>query len=440
MQLLEYNIFEVNAILDAGSSTLDAPGFGGKLMICITHKNNSRLKRGLIMYDYLVVGCGIVGLTIAIEIKKTRGGSICVIDKEGALGAHASGRNSGVLHAGIYYKPGTLKAKLSVEGNRTMREYCDMKNIAQVKGKVIVTKSASEIEALRELERRALANGAQVTMVDEEALKEIEPYASTTGFALYSPNTVTVDPMEVLEKLLEDARALGIEVRFGVKMTGVDDRHTADAEGLKLRFGTLINAAGAYSDKIAHMYNVGRQYVMIPYKGLYYRLKDEHAHMVRSNIYPVPDIRFPFLGVHFTRTPKGIVKIGPTAIPALSKENYGFFDHIKKDELVSALKCNARKLVSDKNYLLLGIKEMSKYVPHLFFKEAKELLPALEYSYIETYPNTGIRAQLFDTSEQELATDFVVETHENSIHILNAVSPAFTSSFAFAEYVVGLIE
>ncbi|MDI6817224.1 MAG: FAD-dependent oxidoreductase, partial [Actinomycetota bacterium] len=265
------------------------------------------------MYDYLVVGCGIVGLTIAIEIKKTFGGSVCIIDKEGSLGAHASGRNSGVLHAGIYYRPGTLKAKLSVEGNRMMREYCDLKEIAQVKGKVIVTKSESEIEALRELERRALANGAQVTLVDEEALKEIEPYASTTGFALYSPNTVTIDPMEVLERLLEDAKVLGIEVQFGVKMTGVDDRHTADAQGTKLRFGTLINAAGAYSDKIAHMYNVGRQYVMLPYKGLYYRLKDEHAHMVRSNIYPVPDIRFPFLGVHFTRTPKGVVKIGPTA-------------------------------------------------------------------------------------------------------------------------------
>ena len=392
------------------------------------------------MYDYLVVGCGIVGLTIAIEIKKSRGGSVCVIDKENAPGAHASGRNSGVLHAGIYYEPGTLKAKLSVEGNRMMREYCDLKGIAQVKGKVIVTKNEAEIEALRELERRALANGAQVTLVDEEALKDIEPYASTTGLALYSPKTVTIDPMEVLENLLADARSLGIEVRFGVKLTGIDDRHTADIRGLKLRFGTLINAAGAYSDEIAHMYNVGREYVMIPYKGLYYRLKDEDAHMVRSNIYPVPDSRFPFLGVHFTRTPQGVVKIGPTAIPALSKENYGYFDHIKQDELVCALKCNARKLLSDKNYLLLGIKEMSKYIPQLFFKEAKELLPALEYSHIESYPRTGIRAQLFDTAKQELVTDFVVEKHENSIHILNAVSPAFTSALAFAEYVVGVVE
>ncbi|MBE0448484.1 MAG: L-2-hydroxyglutarate oxidase [Actinobacteria bacterium] len=392
------------------------------------------------IYDFLVVGCGIIGLTIAIEIKKTFGGKVCIIEKESTLGAHASGRNSGVLHAGIYYKPGTLKGQLSVEGNRQMREYCQERGIRQSRGKVIVTKNEKELEALRELKERALANGADVSNIDERELKEIEPYAKTVGLALYSPNTITIDPKEVLNKLLEDAKALGIEVAFDTKLTGLKGRDEAITSKGSMSFGLLVNAAGAYADKIAHMFGLGMQYTMVPYKGIYFRLKDEYAHMVRSNIYPVPDIRFPFLGVHFTRTPNGIVKIGPTAIPAFSKENYSFFDNIKKDELNEVLYCNAKKLLTDKNYMLLGIKEVSKYIPFLFYKEAKKLLPALKYSHIISYPSVGIRAQLFDKSKQELEMDFIVLKHDNSLHILNAVSPAFTSAITFAKYVTEFID
>jgi len=393
-----------------------------------------------VMYDFVVVGCGIIGLTIAIEIKKTFGGNVCIIEKEKDVGAHASGRNSGVLHAGIYYKPGTLKGRLIVEGNKAMREYCEEKGIRQVKGKVIVTKSVAELESLKELETRAKANGADVRVIGESELKEIEPHARTVGSALYSPNTITTNPKEVLHSLLDDAMALGIETKFGVRMTGVSGKKEIETTGGKMGYGFLVNAAGAYADNIAHMFGVGTNYVMIPYKGIYYRLKDNRAHMVNSNIYPVPDMRFPFLGVHFTKTPDGVVKIGPTAIAALSKENYGFFDNIRAGELNECLRCNARKLFTDKNYLLLGIKEISKYIPYMFYVDAKRLVPGLKFSHIQSYPNAGIRAQLFDKNKKELEMDFIVEKQDNTLHVLNAVSPAYTSSITFAKHVVGFIK
>lgn len=392
------------------------------------------------VYDFLIIGGGIVGLTIGIELKKTFGGSVCILEKEEHLGAHASGRNSGVLHAGIYYKPNSLKGRLCVEGNKTMRSYCDEKGIAQVKGKVIVTRTEEQIDSLIELEKRAKANGADVRIVDEEELKEIEPHAQTVGKALYSPNTVTTEPKEVLKALMDDANDLGISIRFGTRMIGLEGKNEIQTDNGKLGYGFLINSAGAYADKIAHMFGVGKQFVMLPYKGVYCRLKPEYSNLVKSNIYPVPDIRYPFLGVHFTKTPGGIVKIGPTAIPALGKENYHIFDNIKLDELVTTMRYNMVQLFKDKNYLSLATKEVSKYISYMYYRDAKRLLPELEYSHITAYPNTGIRPQLFNKETKQLENDFMIKKKGNTLHVLNAVSPAFTTSITFARYVTELMK
>lgn len=390
--------------------------------------------------DFLIVGGGIVGLTIGIEIKKTFGSSVCILEKEEFIGAHASGRNSGVLHAGIYYKPNTLKGRLCVDGNKTMRSYCDEKAISQVKGKVIVTRNEEEFVTLLELEKRAKANGAEVYLIDEKELKEIEPHAQTVEKALYSPNTVTVEPKEVLKALLEDATNLGVKILFNTRMIGVERKNRVRTNDGELAYGFLINAAGAYADKIAHMFGVGKRYIMLPYKGIYCRLKENYSNLVRSNIYPVPDIRYPFLGIHFTRTPSGTVKIGPTAIPALAKENYHIFDNIKLNEIIDSARYNTIKLLTDKNYLSLGVKEVSKYIPYFYYKDAKRLLPALEYPYLTSYPTTGIRAQLFDKQKRQLENDFMIEKQGNTLHVLNAVSPAFTTSITFAKYVVDLLK
>lgn len=386
--------------------------------------------------DFLVVGCGIVGLTLALEIKRAFGGRVCVIDKEENVGAHASGRNSGVLHAGIYYRPGTLKAKLCAEGNRLFREYCEEKGIPAVRGKVIVARHERELPVLLELEKRGRANGAQVRLVDEKELAEIEPYARTVGKALYSPNTTVVNPKEVLGWLLEDARALGVEIKFGVRLFNLTEQGEALTSDGRMGYGFLVNAAGAYADRIAHMQGVGVEYTMLPYKGAYLRLRDEAAHLVRANIYPVPDIRFPFLGVHFTRTPHGTVKVGPTAIPALGRESYAGWGNISLAEFRDVVSCNVKKLLSDRNYVLLAAREVGKHIPYLTYREARRMLPALRYAHICRYPLVGIRAQLFDRTRNELVMDFVIREGKNAVHILNAVSPAFTCSLAFARYVV----
>ncbi len=388
-------------------------------------------------YDFLVVGCGIVGLTTAIAVRKAFGGTVCVIEKEETIGAHASGRNSGVLHAGIYYKPGTLKARLCVEGNRLIREYCASKGIKSIKGKVIVAREERDLPALFKLERRAKACRAEVKLIDEKELKEIEPYALTCRKALYSPNTAVIDPKEVLGSLAEDARSLGVEIRLGARLLGLGrGKKEAVTTGGRLGYGFLVNAAGAYADRIAHMCGLGLSYTMVPYKGIYLKLKDEYGYLVRSNIYPVPDARYPFLGVHLTRTPHGTVKIGPTAIPALSRENYGMFSNLRYSELAESAACTARKLLTDKNYVSLALREIGKYLPYLMYREAKKLLPSLQYTHIARHPVAGIRPQLFDKSKNELVMDYLILQNDDSLHILNAVSPAFTSSLAFAEYVV----
>ncbi|MEW6540769.1 MAG: L-2-hydroxyglutarate oxidase [Bacillota bacterium] len=391
-------------------------------------------------YDFLVVGCGIIGLATAIEVKKAFGGSVCVLDKESQLAAHASGRNSGVLHAGIYYKPGTLKARLCVSGNELMRNFCAEKGLGMVKGKVIVTRDEKEVTTLLELEQRARASGAEVTLIGEEELREIEPYARTVHKALYSPNTVVINPREVLHKMVEDAGALGIIIKTGVALQSLNRnfKEALTSNG-RLGYGYLVNAAGAYADRIAQMCGIGLTYTMVPYKGVYLRLKDESNHLVRSNIYPVPDLRFPFLGVHFTRTPQGVVKIGPTAILALSRENYGLIDNIRYQELKESIYCTGKKLFTDKNYLRLAMREVGKYNSYLMYREARRLVPSLKYFQVESYPTVGIRPQLFDKTKNELILDYVLLKNNDSVHILNTISPAFTSSLAFAQHVVTYI-
>ncbi|MEW6446783.1 MAG: FAD-dependent oxidoreductase [Bacillota bacterium] len=224
---------------------------------------------------------------------------------------------------------------------------------------------------------------------------------------------------------------------MGVKLTALDQKEAVTTAG-RMGYGFLVNAAGAYADRIAHMCGLGKNYIMLPYKGIYLRVKEGYEFLVRANIYPVPDIRFPFLGVHFTRTPRGVVKMGPTAIPALSRENYGLLENIRCSELRETLLYNARQFATNKNYVLMGFKEIGKYIPYVMYKDARQLVPNLKYSYISRYPLVGIRAQLFDRTKNELVMDYLILKGHNSIHILNAVSPAFNSSLAFAQYIVNL--
>ncbi len=384
----------------------------------------------------VICGGGILGLSIARELLKRGAEDILVLEKEKEIGLHASGRNSGVLHAGIYYTPDSLKAKLCLKGNLLMREYCKEKGIPVLEtGKVIITKREEELETLKELYRRALKNGARVELVDEKGLKEIEPYARTVEKALYSPLTAVVDSKRILKSLEEELTSSG-KVRI-VKDAGVLDLKGSNEVVTKkgnFRFDLFINTAGAYADRIAHMFGVGLEYRILPFKGTYRKLKKEKSYLVRGNIYPVPDIRNPFLGIHFTKGYSGEVYIGPTAIPAFGRENYGILKGIDR-EAPEILLRDVVLFFRNPKFRRVALTEPKKYIGRLFFEDVSSMVEGLRMEDVEPSDKVGIRPQLVDWNKKELVMDFLVIKDANSVHILNAISPAFTSAFAFAQFV-----
>lgn len=384
----------------------------------------------------LIVGGGITGLTIARELLKKGVDDIVVVEKESSLGAHASGRNSGVLHAGIYYSPGTYKAKFCVRGNQLMREYClDKELTLNQSGKVIVTDN-SRLDSLFELKHRADQSGARSEIIDTQGLLELEPYAARSEKALYSPNTAVFNPNQILLSIKRDLENSG-KVRFvlGTSFTGVVGNTQASTTRGSIKFTDFINAAGTFADKIAHSFGVGLQYKVLPFKGTYKKLVKDRDYLVRGNIYPVPDLRNPFLGVHFTRAYDGNVYIGPTAIPAFGREEYGFLNDLSLESL-SILGRDILLFFRNEGFRTAAKNETKKYFTKYVFSEAKKLVPELKIEDIEDTPKVGIRPQLVDWNNKKLVMDFIVLKDSNSLHLLNAISPAFTCSMAFAEYIV----
>jgi L-2-hydroxyglutarate oxidase LhgO len=387
--------------------------------------------------EILICGGGIIGLTIARELIKRGYENIIVFEKEKETGKHASGRNSGVLHAGIYYTKDSLKARLCLDGNHLMKDYCRQKNIPVFEtGKVIVAKNEGETKVLEELYQRALYNGATAELIDDIRLKSLEPFARTFRLALFSPETAVIDPQKILDSLEEELTGSGkVNMLKGFEFRELVSNKEVITNNGNIQFDLFINAAGAFSDRIAHVFGTGKNYKILPFRGTYRKLKKEKSHLVRGNIYPVPDMRNPFLGVHFTKVADGTVYIGPTAIPAFGRENYEFFKGVDS-ELFQILLREGILFFKDAGFRKVAASEPGKYFLKSFFEEIKDMLNDLNIEDILPSDKAGIRPQLVDWQKKELVMDFVVLKHKNSIHILNAVSPAFTSSMAFAEFVV----
>lgn len=391
--------------------------------------------------DFLIVGAGITGLTVARELIRRGAEGIVIVDKEPELGAHASGRNSGVLHAGIYYSGDSLKARFCADGNRRMKEFCRDKGVPVLDtGKTVVATNEEELAGLYELERRAADCSAQVTMIDETELHRYEPHARTHKLALHSPDTASVDPKAVLHALRQELESGGRAViKLGVGFHGREGTSTAVTGEGSLRFKTLINAAGSYSDKIAHRFGCAEEYKILPFKGTYKRLKDSRAYLVNGHIYPVPDLRNPFLGVHLSRTADNHVYIGPTAIPAFGRENYKGLHGVSR-EFFSILYREGVLFATNPGFRNAAVTEPRKYSEKVVIREAQRLVPSLQKGDLEKSDKVGIRAQLVHWPTRQLVMDYLVQKEENSLHVLNAVSPAFTSSMAFAEHVVDTLE
>jgi len=386
--------------------------------------------------DYCVIGGGIMGASLAREIAHRKpDASIVVLDKEPALGQHASGRNSGVLHAGFYYAPDSLKAHLTARGNQLLRQFCDSRQVpVRSCGKVVVATDEGQLPALDQLVERGRANGVRLEVVDEAGLRNIEPLAHTVGRAIWSPDTAVADPDEVMTALHQDLQSAAVTVRTGALVTAARDGLVTTTAG-RITAGHIINAAGLHADVVGQWFGFCDDYVMLPFKGLYW-YGGPGAPALRHHVYPVPDPRNPFLGVHFTVTAHGGVKVGPTAIPVLWREAYSGLSRFDRAEAAAITRAYPRFLRSEHHDVPALIRsEVPKYSRRYLVKQAQALVPSAQARDFPKKGKPGIRAQLMHVRTGRLEMDFVVRGDAASTHVLNAVSPAWTSSLAFAEYV-----
>lgn len=391
--------------------------------------------------DFLIVGGGVIGLSIARELRRRQPTArVVLIEKEPICGAHGSGRNSGVLHAGFYYTPDSLKAKFTRLGNERLTEYCERKGIPLNRcGKLVVAKDAADLSSLDELLRRGRANNIDIEALDEADAKRIEPRVKTHERALFSPRTSTVNPVLVVEAMQADAQREGVEIRLGAPYSSRLGRVVRTGQG-SIEAHYVVNAAGLYADKIALDYGFSEKYRILPFKGLYL-YSDEPAGAFKTNIYPVPDLRNPFLGVHFTITVDGKAKIGPTAIPAFWRENYVGFGNFKFGELVEVAGRGLGLLTNAQfDYRRLAVEEIAKHSRRKMVALAGVLAEGVQERSFRKWGRPGIRAQLLDITKRKLEMDFVLEGDQRSMHVLNAVSPAFTCSLPFADHVCDRIE
>lgn len=395
----------------------------------------------MINTDFLVIGGGVIGVNIARTMKRRYPDSrVVVLEKEPGCGLHASGRNSGVLHAGFYYSPDSLKARFTRMGNIAMTEYCRDRGIRiNACGKLVVARDEEDLPQMDELLKRGRANGVPLDELSESDARSIEPRVKTCGRALYSPTTASVDPTEVMRRMAEDAAQEGVEIHTGVGYLKAENGSVMTSAG-RYGAGYVINAAGLYADKVAKDFGFSQHYSILPFKGLYL-YSDEPRGSIRTNIYPVPDLRNPFLGVHYTLTVNNDVKIGPTAIPVLWREQYQGLENFSSREFFEIVYRQLGLFArSNFDFKKLAMEEIRKYSRSRMVELASVLVEGVDSGRYRRWAKPGIRAQLLDHRTKKLEMDFVIEGDAKSLHVLNAVSPAFTCSIPFSEHVCNEID
>ncbi len=392
--------------------------------------------------DIAIIGGGIVGLAAARELLRRRPGArLVVLEKEPAIGQHQTGHNSGVIHSGIYYAPGSLKAKACVAGAAALMRYCDEHGIPYERcGKVIIARNEAELGRLDELYRRGTANGVPgLEMIGPERLREIEPHAVGVR-AIWSPNTGIVDYLRVAVAYAEDVQNAGGEIRtkHEVKQIerGPDGVRLTTTRG-DIRARTVIACAGLYADRLAAMTGAPPNPRIVPFRGDYYVLRPERRSLVRGMIYPVPDPSFPFLGVHLTRRIGGEVWLGPNAVLAFAREGYSITD-VNPRDLVQTFRFGGFRKLATK-YWKTGLAEMWRDVSkRAFLASLRDYVPELELDDLLPGPS-GVRAQAL-AEDGTLVDDFVVDHDGGVLHVRNAPSPAATSSLAIAELIADAVD
>jgi len=391
------------------------------------------------LYDLAVIGAGILGLSTARELLQRHPRlKLAILDKEAHIGKHQTGHNSGVIHSGIYYAPGSLKAKLCTQGSREIYRFCEQRGIPTDRcGKVIVAVDESELPRLDNLYERGQANGVEgLEMIGPERLKEIEPHCAGVK-ALFSPNTGIVDYSRVTAAYAEDVNASGAEMLLGHEVVGIQlrpDSITIGTSGGDLEARRVIACAGLWADRVAQLTGGEPEPKIVPFRGDYWMLKEDKRHLGRNLIYPVPDPSFPFLGVHFTRRIEdGSVWLGPNAVLAFAREGYGRFELRPRELLESVRYSGFRKLAA--KYWQTGLAEMVRdYNKGAFLRSLQRYVPELTAADMVPGPS-GVRAQAL-SPDGALIDDFVFDVQGRQvIHVRNAPSPAATSSLTIARLI-----
>ncbi|MBM3217799.1 MAG: L-2-hydroxyglutarate oxidase [Candidatus Rokubacteria bacterium] len=390
-------------------------------------------------YDIAIIGTGIVGLATALGLtERFPRLRVVMLDKEATIAAHQTGHNSGVIHSGIYYKPGSYKARQCVEGKGLMRQFCEKHAIKIVDcGKVIVATTPEELPRLQTLYERGQANGVPVEMIEPERLREIEPHAAGIR-AIWSPTTAIVDYVEVAEAMARDLRQRGVEIETSAGVSNI--ARTGDGVDLwatrrAVLAKRLINCAGLYSDVVARMAGAAPDVQIVPFRGEYYMVRPERRHLVRTLIYPVPDPEFPFLGVHFTNTVHGEVEAGPNAVLAFAREGYTFWK-VRPVELGHTLGYSGMWHMARKYWKTGGYEVYRSLSKKAFVKALQRLVPEIQPQDVER-GGAGIRAQAV-APDGSLVDDFRVVGDATGIHVLNAPSPGATASLSIGRHIAGL--
>jgi len=391
------------------------------------------------MYDVTIIGGGIVGLATGHALLNQNPAlKIVLLEKESKVGQHQTGHNSGVIHSGIYYKPGSLKAINCRYGINLLLEFCNHHNIPyEMCGKVIVATSEDELNTLDLLHERGQGNGIKgIKKLSPDELSEYEPYATGLS-ALYCPETGIIDYQQVCEKLSENIQKRS-EIITNVAVVSIDDRPdgiTIATETIEYKTSFLINCAGLFSDQVAELAGTKRQVRIVPFRGEYYALKEQARHLVKSLIYPVPDPRYPFLGVHFTRTLDCGIEAGPNAVLAWAREGYKKTD-IDIKEMWDYLSYGGFWRMG-RRYWVTAMGEYYRSIfKGAFVNALKKLVPEITADDISHSP-AGVRAQAL-ASNGDIVDDFVINNIGNMIHVINAPSPAATSSLAIGEYIANI--
>ncbi len=396
--------------------------------------------------DFVIIGAGMLGLSMAHNINKINpGSSILILEKEDSIGQHSSGRNSGVLHAGIYYKPNSLKAKVCVEGAKRLKEWCAKHKLKILNcGKIITTQSQELDPQIDLLMKRGKENGAKVELIDKKELKLLCSEArSASGRAIWSPDTSVVNPKKILKVLLEELLGKGIKIIFKSKVLYVNETQgflkigTKDSHETQIiEYGHSFNVTGIHALKIANLFSINHSYEVLPFKGTYWELDKSSGIKIDKNLYPVPNLNIPFLGVHFTPSLENKVYVGPTAIPALGRENYKLWEKIDPGLFINSFQKMGLMWLRNKNgFRGYATNQMIHFLKPYFLKSAQLLIPRLKNHHLISSEKIGIRAQLYNNKTSCLEDDFIVYRGTRSTHVLNAISPAFTSGFSLSELI-----